>query len=308
MAESAVPDDPNPLKTVTLVSSVSPLTPSTNARGILSVIGGGEAGRVLSLAAGLSVSLGRSEKCTHRIDDASVSSLHARVVVVGKDYVLADERSTNGTFVNGARVSEPVVLRDGDRIQLGPNVLMRFALVDEHEEGALSRIYEAAHRDALTGAFNRKHFEERIEGELAYARRHGSQLSCVLLDVDHFKKVNDTYGHPAGDAVLKSTVITMSRSVRTEDVVARYGGEEFVLLVRDSSLRAAASIAERIRHTVSQSVVVFGGKEIRVTASAGVASVECCGDRRDRATLLGVADRRLYRAKQLGRNRVVSDG
>jgi diguanylate cyclase (GGDEF)-like protein len=308
MRERGMVDDANPLKTVTLVSSVSPVAPSTNARGILSVIGGGEAGRILSLAAGLSVSLGRSEKSTHRIADASVSSTHARIVLIGKDYVLADERSTNGTFVNGLRVGEPVVLRDGDKIQLGPNLLMRFALVDEHEEGALSRIYEAAHRDALTGAFNRKHFEERVEGELAYARRHDSHLSAMIFDVDLFKNVNDTHGHAAGDAVLKNTVGVMMRSVRAEDIVARYGGEEFVILARDAPLPTAASIADRIRLAISQSAVPVGGKELRVTASAGVASIGCCGDRRDRVTLLGIADRRLYRAKQAGRNRVVSEG
>jgi two-component system cell cycle response regulator len=305
-----MPSDPKdrPGKMSTLVSSVSPLTGTPSRRGIFTMVSGAEAGRVLSLQVGLAVTVGRNESSSHRIDDASVSGTHARIVAVGDSYVLADERSTNGTFVNGVRVAEPVVLRDGDRVQLGPAALLRFSLVDEAEERALKTMFEAAHRDGLTGAFNRKHLDERLDAELAYARRHGTELSFLLLDVDHFKKVNDVHGHLAGDAVLKTVVGVLVRVVRAEDLVARYGGEEFAVLARDLRLPEACVVGERVRNALSQATTTVDGREVRVTASVGAASVRCCGERRDRLTLLAIADRRLYRAKELGRNRLVADG
>jgi two-component system cell cycle response regulator len=287
----------------TLVQNVTPTADRTRA--VMTVLGGVQTGRMLSLSLGASVTLGRGEHCTHRIEEASVSGTHARIVALSAQYMLADEHSTNGTFVNGIRVTEPVILRDGDRVQLGPIVLLRFSLVSELEERALQTMYESAHRDALTGVFNRKHLDERLDTELAYAQRHQTELAIILIDVDFFKKVNDSHGHLAGDAVLRHIGALLARTVRTEDVVARYGGEEFVVVARDVPIGKACAVAERIRQTIEQAVLPFEGKELRVTASSGVATLQCCGERRDKATLLGLADRRLYRAKELGRNRVM---
>jgi two-component system cell cycle response regulator len=287
----------------TLVESLPP--PADCGRGVLTLLGGLQTGRVLCLSSGPSVTIGRSETCSHRIEEASVSGTHARIVAASGQYLLVDENSTNGTFVDGKRVTEPVVLHDGDRVQLGPLTFMRFALVSEAEERALKTMYESAHRDGLTGAFNRKHLEERLDTELAFALRHDSDLAVILIDVDHFKGVNDEHGHLVGDAVLKEIVALLGRSVRTEDVVARFGGEEFVIVARQITVSTAYAVADRIRQAIMQAVVVVGSKQVRVTVSAGVASLRCCGARRDKASLLQIADRRLYRAKELGRNRVV---
>jgi diguanylate cyclase (GGDEF)-like protein len=159
--------------------------------------------------------------------------------------------------------------------------------------------------DGLTGVYNRKHLEERITTELSYAERHGTPLSIVIIDVDHFKKVNDTYGHLAGDAVLKAVSALLKSTVRPEDIVARYGGEEFVIVARGTDAPAAVVLANRLREAVAAETIDFEGKAINVTSSAGVASLACCEPPRDRAALLGTADRRLYAAKQGGRNRVV---
>src|SRR5262249_23002160 len=150
---------------------------------------------------------------------------------------------------------------------------------------------------------NRKHLEERIAAELAFALRHNEPLSIVIIDVDHFKKVNDTYGHLAGDAVLKHVSALLKRMLRPEDILARYGGEESVIVARSTEAPAAVLLADRLRTAVGATPIKFEQHEIKVTSSAGVASLACCGETRDRATLLGTADRRLYAAKQGGRNR-----
>jgi diguanylate cyclase (GGDEF)-like protein len=274
---------------------------------IFTVASGLEAGRVLVPPPNAVATFGRAPECTFAFDDDSLSREHAAVMRAGGDYILKDT-STNGTFVNDVRLTAASVLRDGDRVQLGRNTLFRFALVDEEEESALRRVYEGAILDGLTGVFNRKHLEQRIASELSFAQRHESPLSIIMIDVDHFKKVNDTYGHLAGDAVLKTVASVLSRTIRPEDVVARYGGEEFVVVARGIEADGAVALADRLRSAVAAETIRFEDHEIRVTSSAGVASLACCGESRDRETLLGTADRRLYAAKQGGRNRVVGPG
>jgi two-component system cell cycle response regulator len=294
---------PSPFSPNTLVELT--LAPVERTRGVLMVLGGVQTGRVLSLVAGPSVTIGRSPSATHRLEEPSVSSTHVRVVRASGRYILADEHATNGTFVNGTRVVEPVPLSDGDRVQLGPIIVLRFTLVNEAEEASLKMVYESAHRDGLTGVFNRKHFEERLVSELAYAERHGKELSLILLDLDHFKHVNDKHGHLAGDQVLRAAASIIVRGSRAEDIVARYGGEEFVHVARDIPAIMALGIAERTRVAVAQATTDIGGGSVSISLSGGVASLSCCGARRDREALLRLADERLYRAKLAGRNRVV---
>jgi len=183
--------------------------------------------------------------------------------------------------------------------------VLRFSLVDQDEEQSLRRVYDAAVRDGLTGVFNRKHLEERLDAEVAYAIRHASPLSVVIVDVDHFKRVNDTFGHLAGDAVLKTVASLLAQGLRAEDVLARYGGEEFVIVARGLDGEHALQLADRARVTVACTPIHYADQSITVTASAGVASITCCGPQPDKTELLGLADSRLYLAKQSGRNRVV---
>lgn len=273
--------------------------------GIFTVTAGPDTGKVLTIPSGDVVVLGRAPDCTFAFDDASLSRQHARVMRVGSEYIIRDDGSRNGTFVNNARLSKAETLRNGDRVQLGSSTLLRFALVDEEEERALKRVYEAAILDGLTGIYNRKHLEERIVSELAYAVRHQQPLAVIIIDVDHFKKVNDTYGHLGGDAVLRAVAALFGHGLRVEDVLARYGGEEFVILLRGTGLGPALELAERLRRAVESTSIPFEGHAIRITSSAGVASLEEAGMSADRSALLGAADARLYQAKQTGRNRVV---
>jgi two-component system, cell cycle response regulator len=297
-----IPTEPGLEHPNTLVAPVDVLV--TPKRAVLTVLAGADIGRVLDVA-GMSITFGRRRTCSHMISDPSVSGLHARITTMSGMFVLSDEGSTNGTFLNGIRISEPATLTDGDRLHLG-RVLLRFALVDEAERLALKRMYETALHDTLTGLFNRKHLDERIEAEIAFARRHkGHELSILMVDVDHFKSVNDTYGHLAGDAVLRAVAASILGTVRAEDFVARYGGEEFVIVARDAGVPAARTLAERVREMIAQGVVTYDGSEIRVTASVGVASMMANGQSLDKTTLLETADERLYEAKRAGRNRVV---
>ena len=179
----------------------------------------------------------------------------------------------------------------------------------EERTAALERLNQELQRltatDSLTGVANRKHLEERLDIEVAYAIRHGTELSAIMLDVDFFKKVNDTHGHLAGDEVLRNMGALLNKAIRTEDLAARYGGEEFVIVARGIAAYDACLLADRVRAQIEVTTVTFHGKAIRFTSSAGVASLADCGDRKEKAHLLHIADGRLYQAKQGGRNRVV---
>lgn len=281
-------------------------------RAVLTTGGSDDTGRVLAVAALGVTSLGRGDNCTYRFDADNVSGLHAQIVVIGDVYMLSDNRSTNGTFLNEQRVTTPVQLGNGDRIRLGPSLSLRFNLMDEDEQQALVRMYEAALLDGLTRVFNRKHMDERLDAELAFAIRHGAELSVIMLDIDFFKKVNDVHGHPAGDAVLRHVAGALGNGLRTEDVLARYGGEEFAVITRGTALADATIVAERLRRAVESAPIELppaaDGTVARlpVTASVGVAALTECTSK-DKATLLGLADQRLYRAKQSGRNRVCAE-
>ena len=164
---------------------------------------------------------------------------------------------------------------------------------------------EESLRDSLTKLSNRRHLDDRLAEEIAFARRHGTDLSVIMVDVDHFKSVNDRYGHSAGDEVLRAIASRLRASVRTEDTVARFGGEEFAVVLRATDLAASRIAAERIRQIISASPVDLLSGAIPVTISAGCASL--ASSRSDSASaLMAAADGRLYAAKQAGRNRVKS--
>ncbi len=168
-------------------------------------------------------------------------------------------------------------------------------------------LYEASVRDPLTHLYNRRYLAERLAQELAYATRHRTPLSVILLDVDHFKRINDELGHAGGDEVLVTLAERLEGSVRREDVVARHGGEEFAILLRGLDIDGARIVAERMRVAVDSREFAVGGRARTVAISAGCASLGCCAAATVDA-LLAAADARLYEAKRTGRNRVVSRG
>ena len=288
-----------------LDGSTKPPT-SLRDRATFTVVSGPSAGAIFSLVAPENV-IGRGKECGIRVIDAGISRRHARVVRQGPgQYVVEDLGSSNGTFVTGARADGQQPLAEGDRIGVGPSIELRFGFTDEAEDGALRRLYESSVLDALTGAYNRKHFEERLAAEVAYAKRHGTALSLLMFDLDHFKRVNDSYGHLGGDHVLRSVGALVKRILRVEDVFARYGGEEFAIIARGIDVGKGYLFAERVRITMETSKMEFNGLLIPVTVSIGVASLACCGEGATSDDLIGKTDERLYVAKGSGRNRTVS--
>ncbi|HKY35285.1 MAG TPA: GGDEF domain-containing protein [Polyangiaceae bacterium] len=286
-------------------ASAPPTVPSVGERAVLLRMDGVQAGLIIGLEQ-FPFTVGRHPTNLLRVDEDSISRFHARIVKQGDEFLVEDMGSRNGTFIAGKRVSRGKLEHDS-WLQLGPRVSFRFSMTDVREERLLRKLYESSTRDALTGAYNRRHFDERLRAEVAYALRHRSQASLLVLDLDHFKRINDTYGHPAGDAVLKAASDACLRALRTEDVFARFGGEEFAVVLRGITLKGAARLAERLRQAVAAQEVEYDGQQIKVTFSAGCASLACC-ERPHADELIAVADRRLYTAKAEGRNRVVSEG
>jgi two-component system, cell cycle response regulator len=273
-------------------------------RGILIEMSGSTAGRVHVLADG-ETTIGRGTDCTIMFDDTTLSRTHASIEGKDETYVLTDRESLNGCYVNLAR-QEKVALNHGDRVQFGTGVRLQFQLSSQEEQRVLVRMYEAAVLDGLTGLTNRRALDERLQSELAYAVRHESNLAIVMLDIDHFKKVNDTHGHLAGDEVIRTLAQILQREIRCEDLAARYGGEEFVVVVRGVPHAGAFNLAERLRVAIAERDIEHGDEILRVTSSFGVASLLSLKGEPTVHSLLDAADTALYAAKGGGRNRVES--
>jgi diguanylate cyclase (GGDEF)-like protein len=274
-------------------------------RHLLTRVRGNNVGQVITLKQAV-CNIGRYSDSQIWLRDDGVSRRHARIFPEGGAFVLQDLDSANGTFVEG-RLIKQHKLNDGELIQLGPVAAFRYSITDEDQEALLRRLYATSVTDSLTGAHNREHFDTQIEVELSYRRRHDTHLSIVLFDLDHFKRINDTYGHPGGDEVLKAVASTARTQLRTEDVFARYGGEEFAIILRGIDIQGARAMADRLRLTVSELRILHEGREIRVTLSGGCAAASEL-ETVSHTAFLGLADRRLYAAKHAGRNRIVATG
>ena len=275
-------------------------------RANLTLLSGPSAGEVFALT-GVQTVIGRDEEADLRVDDAAISRGHARILrQPSGEFVLEDLGSTNGTYV-GAEMITRRPLRSGDHIQFGPNVVYRFAVTDEVEERLQRQLFESSIRDPLTQAHNRKYLNARLAAEVAHARRHGTKLALLMLDLDDFKGINDRHGHLAGDALLKRVAQTITTLIRIEDVFARFGGEEFVVLTRGDAISNAGQLAERLRKGIADTRVDFEGSTIGVTVSIGVAELDELAQPAGSLDLIERADHRLYRAKALGRNRVKAD-
>ncbi len=244
--------------------------------------------------------VGRAEHATIYVDRDSVSRNHAKIFVEDNIYVVEDMGSTNGTYVNDQQVNRHI-LQDSDLIKIG-EVIFKFLSRDNLENVYHEEIYRLATTDGLTTVYNKRYFLDCIDREFSRSMRHSRDLSLILLDIDHFKKLNDTYGHLAGDFVLKKTAQMIQRKIRFEDIFCRYGGEEFALLLPETERWQAAKIAEKIRQLIERQEVVFENSEICTTASLGVASTY--KGLESAQQLIQIADANLYKAKDAGRNRV----
>jgi two-component system, cell cycle response regulator len=274
------------------------LTKSEVIPTLVIIAGNAGVGRIFRIEATHTL-IGRAKTCQICIEDDTISRQHARIDRIGDDLQVVDLDSRNGTFVSDQRI-KVVMLKDGDKLQIGSMTIMKFSYRDSLDEAVQRNLYESATRDPLTGINNRKAFAESLEKELLFAQRRKAPLSLVLLDIDHFKQVNDQYGHLTGDQVLTHVAKVISGTVRGHDVFARWGGEEFTIMLRECRLENAIEAAERVRLLV-QNARTEGG--IAVTVSLGVASFGGTGPMTV-ATMMAEADEQLYKAKEAGRNRV----
>lgn len=291
----------NPNKTVVTVITKSPHKGSNESReGCLVIIYGDDLGRRVPLGAEPTV-LGRSSKCDVQLDQESVSRNHARIAREPNGaYVIYDLGSTNGTYVNDELIDE-IVLRDGDQIKIG-RTIFKFIVSGNMEAQYHEEIYRLMTVDGLTELYNKRYFNEALDREASRSRRYQRTFSLVLFDIDHFKSINDTYGHLAGDAVLRQLGALVRTRVRRDDVPARTGGEEFAVILPEVGRSGARHLAEKLRVAIESATFRFEGTTIPVTISAGVA--EWTPESSDPQELVKEADERLYEAKRGGRNRV----
>jgi diguanylate cyclase (GGDEF)-like protein len=255
----------------------------------------------LPLEAGAEVVLGRDPTSTVALPSEDVSRRHARIAPDGDGHAVTDLGSTNGTWVNGSQV-ETRRLAAGDRIRVGAFVLAYVAAGDPAGRH-LEDLARLAREDALTRLPNRRAFDEALAREVARADRSGAPLAAIVVDVDHFKRVNDAHGHAVGDAVLAAVAARAASALRAGDLLARIGGEEFAALLPGADLAAAAEAAERIRIAVRGTPIAAGAEALGVTVSLGCAAREPGVAGSD---LLARADARLYAAKAAGRDRVAT--
>jgi diguanylate cyclase (GGDEF)-like protein len=267
----------------------------------LIVLAGSAMGEMFKLSRKQTI-IGRGQTAHIRMMDEGVSREHCEIQAEGEHMILHDLGSTNGTFCRGMRVDRHT-LEDGDKILVGSSTVLKFTYHDSLDELFQRQMYESALRDDLTKTFNKKYFTDRLESEFAFALRTKADLSLVTFDLDHFKEVNDTHGHPAGDQVLSEVAQTVAVLIRVEDVFARIGGEEFAVICRGADRVQGQTVAERIRQAVEGHRFVIDGQDIPVAISAGVASVP--NPRiTDAQAFVAAADQALYDAKRGGRNRV----
>jgi len=300
----------------------------------LVVIYGPELGRRIPLAHS-HFEIGRSSKSDLSIDQESISRHHARIAAAGGAFILMDLDSTNGTYVNDVAIKEHG-LEDGDQIKIGRSIL-KFMTGDNIETSYHEEIYRLVTVDALTQLFNKRYFNEALEREFNRARRYKRHLSLFVIDLDHFKQINDRYGHVAGDFVLRQLAIEVKAKLRREDIFARVGGEEFGVLLPEVPHEGALVTAEKVRTVVEAARFSFDKHVIKGTVSIGVATVDPAsmaegdvgaraeiggeaeaaasdehtpsdgdakGKLKSAAALYALADAALYLAKERGRNRI----
>ncbi len=249
--------------------------------------------------------IGRDPSAAICVSDQGISRRHAQIIQESGTIFLVDLGSSNGSFINNRRLSpnEKVALAKEDMIKLGTTIL-KFLPKGELEILFYGNLGSAAHTDPLTQIYNKGYLLEALEAEFKRARALHTEFSLIFFDLDHFKKINDTHGHDAGDFVLKElTQLVRKSHVRPKDIFARYGGEEFVLLLSNTAGKDAREIAERIRTGIEVHPFIYEGKRLPVTTSLGVAELQVGIEAAQ--TLLKKADQALYSAKSQGRNQVV---
>jgi len=248
--------------------------------------------------------IGRTSMADIMVKDKRISRSHAKIEVVflpdkGNRYRLVDLDSTNHVYVNGKQICEHL-LENGDKIQVGDSIL-KFELQDLVDTKFHADIQRKIEYDALTALLTYESFKAALGWELANAGKKRS-LSLLMMDLDDFKKVNDTYGHLTGSFILQEIGRIIRESIRQFDVAARYGGEEFTVYLPDTNRRKSHRLAERLRKMIAESTFEYDNNKVNITISIGISGFPQNGTSIEE--LVGTADSMLYKAKRDGKNRV----
>jgi len=292
--------DPKDFAEKTIITKVTKLDEISQKQAYILFLSGPLIGKLFQLKEGLTV-IGRAPDADIEINDARISRHHVRIEVDEGKVFASDMGSTNGTFVNGARISKRE-LADGDKLQISSQIVFKFAFQDRTENIFHKELYKMAIVDPVTNIYNKRFFLERLNEEFSHARRTKVPISLLMIDIDFFKKVNDTHGHLAGDMILQKLADIIKQKIRNEDIIARYGGEEFIALLRNTGKDGAFILAERIRKFIEEENFEFEGHKIKITISIGVAPLEEDHDFNSYEDFIKAADEKLYYSKEHGRN------
>ncbi len=265
------------------------------------VVGGDLNGTIFDLI-DQSVTVGRNANNSIVLEFQGISRYHCQLQLESGSYILMDTGSKNGTYLNNQKLSGPTKLNKGDIVKIG-SIALKYLPPGDPERLTYDKLKLDASTDTLTKCYNKGFFSNSLELEVKKSKLTGTPLALLIFDLDHFKKINDTYGHDAGDYVLKEMAKTIRlNGVRDHDVFARYGGEEFVILLPKTNLKQAYDIAERLRKLIEKHEFVYEKSKLPITASIGVADYR-------QGVLNGTdlfrrADNAVYKAKEGGRNQV----
>ncbi len=282
------------------VAEAIPIAPASGDCLVVVYQRDGGAGRCIKLDR-LPLRLGRDPDNELVLEDEGVSRRHARIEKRADRLVLMDVGSTNGTLLNDAELCGIAELRTGDRIKVG-STIFKYLTASDLEAALHEQIFSIATTDALTGLRNKRHLTDELAREFSRARRYNRTFSILMIDIDHFKHVNDHYGHQVGDITLRAVASHVMSCLHSDDLAARYGGEEFIVALLETRLQDAVAVAERIRQAVSELVVSYREARLQVTVSIGCAEYSHADENEVR--LFERADKRMYAAKEAGRNRV----
>ncbi|OGQ50034.1 MAG: hypothetical protein A3I09_00110 [Deltaproteobacteria bacterium RIFCSPLOWO2_02_FULL_47_10] len=288
----------------TVITQVTKIDGESDKKAYLLFLAGPLIGKLFHLQEGSTV-FGRAPDADIVINDARISRHHLKIDVSGDVIEIEDLGSTNGTFVNGSRIKRQR-LADSDKIQISSSTIFKFAFQSKTENIFHKELYKMAIIDPATNVYNKRFFLERFKEEFGHAKRSKMPLSLFMIDIDFFKKINDTHGHLAGDMILHQLAKTVKTMVRGEDIFARYGGEEFVAVLRGTNKTGAFNLAERIRNKIASTSYIFEEHNIPLTISIGVSSLNEGKEYKTSEELIKDADEKLYQSKQNGRNRTTA--
>ncbi len=293
------PRDPSKEPTAVRKSVVQIKQEALSKDACLVVIYGPDLGRKFTLT-NQSLTVGRVDGCDIQVEEKEVSRNHCKVVCRDGQVSIHDLASTNGTYVDDKLV-DSATLENGDLIRIGGTIL-KFLASGNLESTYHEELFNLTTRDGLTQTHNKRFLLDSLQREVGRSKRYGRPLSLMMMDIDHFKLVNDVFGHLAGDYVLKRMVEAIKEHIREQDIMARFGGEEFVIILPEIDHQGAMICAEKIRRLVEETRFIYDGSKIPVNVSIGVVSSK--NGSHDADDMLRIVDANLYEAKRRGRNQI----